>query len=260
MTPAQESPKRLNPLKGRLQAGKPVFGVLVTMPSVQTIQILARAGFDWLLIDMEHGPIDIASAHAMIAATAGTRAVPLVRVPWNLPWLVKPILDAGAFGIVFPMIRSRNEAETAVRAVRYPPAGERGWGPFYAPLRWDVTVPDYVKAANDEILTVLLIEHIDAVRRVDEIVSTPGIDVAVIAPFDLATSLGHQGADHPEVQAAIVDTEAAILRSPAVLGGLALSPEQANRMVERGYRFLALGYDAMLLQRGAASALQGINR
>lgn len=261
MSPVEGSPKRLNALKELLEARNPMFGVLVTMPSVQTIQILARAGFDWLLIDMEHGPIDIASAHAMIAATGGTEAVPLVRVPWNVPWLAKPVLDAGAFGVVFPMIRSRAEAEVAVRAVRYPPSGERGWGPFYAPLRWGRPAPDYAKSANDEILTVILIEHIEAVRRVEEIVTVPGIDVAVVAPFDLATSLGHHGqTDHPEVHAAIADAEAVILRSQATLGGAALSADQARRMVERGYRFLALGYDVMLLQHGAASVLEGLRR
>ncbi|MFQ5829277.1 MAG: HpcH/HpaI aldolase/citrate lyase family protein [Candidatus Methylomirabilia bacterium] len=261
MARTRKSPKPLNPLKSRLQAGKPVFGILITMPSVQLMQVLAHAGFDWLFIDMEHGPIDIASAHAMITATAGTPAVPIVRVPWNLPWLVKPVLDAGAWGIVFPMVRSRTEAETAVRAVRYPPEGERGWGPFYAPLRWGVPAPDYVKAANDQLLTVILIEHFEAVRRAHEIASTRGVDVALIAPFDLAATLGHPGqTDHPEVRAAIAKAEAGILRSKAALGGLALSPEQANDMVRRGYRFLALGYDALLLERAAGAALQGITR
>lgn len=261
MSSLEESPKRLNPLKGRLKAGKPILGVLITMPSVQTTQILAHQGFDWLLIDMEHGPIDLASAHAMITATAGTPTVPLVRIPWTLAWLAKPVLDAGALGIVFPLIRTRDEAEVAVRAVRYPPAGDRGWGPFYAPLRWEIPAPDYVRTANEEILTVILIEHVDAVRRVDEILRVPGIDVAVVAPFDLATSLGRHGqADHPDVQAAIAEAEAGILRSRAALGGLALSAEQANRMIERGYRFLALGYDALLLQRAATGVLQGIKR
>lgn len=101
----------LNRLKALWQAGDPTFGVLVTMPSVQACQVLANAGFDWLITDMEHGPIDIGAAHAMIVATAGTPAVPLVRIAWTVPWLAKPVLDVGALGICFPMIRSRADLE-----------------------------------------------------------------------------------------------------------------------------------------------------
>ena len=140
MTSTNDPETPINALKARLDADQPGVGIIVSMPSVQTTQVLANAGFDWLFIDMEHGPIDIASAHAMITATTGTRAAPLVRVPWNVHWLVKPVLDAGAMGIIFPMIRSAEEAERAVRAVRYPPRGRRGFGPFYAPLRFGKTM------------------------------------------------------------------------------------------------------------------------
>jgi 4-hydroxy-2-oxoheptanedioate aldolase len=249
----------LNPLKARLRDGHPVLGVLVTMPSVPLIQVLARAGFDWLFIDMEHGPIDIASCHAMIAATAGAPAVPVVRVPWNVHWLAKPVLDAGAFGIVFPMVRSAEEAAASVRAMRYPPAGERGSGAFYAPPRWGVTGQQYAEAANDEVLTIVLIEHADAIDRIGEIVRVPGIDVAFIAPYDLAASLGHSGhPEHVDIRAAVASAEAAILRAGITLGGLALTTAEANAMIARGYRALALGFDVLLLQRGAASVLDGV--
>ncbi len=261
MAPPGESSNRLNRLKMLWQAGKPTFGLLMTMPSIQTVQILANAGFDWLIIDMEHGPIDIGTAHAMIVAMSSTPAIPLVRVPWTVPWLAKPILDAGALGICFPMVRSQSEAETAVRAVRYPPTGERQWGPFYAPLRWHMSMADYLQAANDEVLAILTIEHPEAVQRIDEIMSSPGIDLVFIGPGDLATSLGlHGQVDHPAVQAAMAEAEAGILRSKVPLGGIACSPEEAHRMVDRGYRALALGFDWSLLQRGAAIVLQGLNR
>jgi 4-hydroxy-2-oxoheptanedioate aldolase len=261
MTSPGESRNRLNRLKMLWEAGRPTFGVLVTMPSIQTVQILANSGFDWLLIDMEHGPIDIGTAHAMIVAMSSTPAIPLVRVAWTVPWLAKPILDAGALGICFPMVRSRSEAEVAVQAVRYPPVGERQWGPFYAPLRWHLSMAEYLQTADDEVLAILTIDHPEAVRCIDEIMSTPGIDLVFIGSGDLATSLGlHGQVDHPAVQAALAEAEAGILRSKAPLGGVARSPEEANRMVERGYRALALGFDWSLLQRGAASVLQGLNR
>jgi 4-hydroxy-2-oxoheptanedioate aldolase len=251
----------LNRLRALWQEGKPAFGALVTMPSVQVVQVLAHAGFDWLLIDLEHGPIDLASTHALIVATAGTPAVPLVRVAWNLPWLAKPALDSGALGICFPLVRSRADAEAAVRAVRYPPAGERLWGPFHAPIRWDLSMREYLDRADEEVLAIATVEDVEAVRRIDEIVAVPGLHVAVIGPGDLATSLGYRGrVDHPEVQAAMAEAEAAILRSGVVLGGVAHSPDQANRMVERGYRLLALGFDWSLLQRGAAGVLDDIRR
>jgi 4-hydroxy-2-oxoheptanedioate aldolase len=255
------SAARLNRLKDLWSVGKPTFGAIVTVPCIQVVQILARAGFDWLIIDMEHGAIDLPGAHTMITATAGTPAVPFARVGWTIPWLAKAVLDLGVLGVCYPMIRSRAEAEVAARSVRYPPHGDRLWGPFSAPLRWNLSMVDYMRAANTDVLAIVTIEHPEAVRSIDEIVSTPGIDLAFIGPGDLATSLGHYGEpDHPEVQAAMTATEAGILRSNVLLGGVARSVDQANRMVDRGYRALVLGFDWSLLQRGAAAALDGLHR
>jgi 4-hydroxy-2-oxoheptanedioate aldolase len=196
----------------------------------------------------------------MVVATAGTPAVPLVRVAWNVPWLTKPALDMGALGICFPMVRSRAEAEAAVRAVRYPPAGERNWEPFHPPIRWDMSMSRYLQVADEEVLASI-IEDGEGARNAEEIMGTPGLDLAIIGPGDLATSLEHRGqVGHPEVQAVMAEAEAAILRSRVSLGGIALSPEQAKRMIERGYRVLALGFDWSLLQRGAASVLEGVRR
>jgi 4-hydroxy-2-oxoheptanedioate aldolase len=251
----------INPLKARLDAGKPAVGVLVTMPSAHTAQVLAHAGFDWLFLDMEHGPIGIESVHAMITATTGTRAAPIVRVPWNVHWLAKPALDAGAMGIIFPMIRSAAEAEEAARAMRYPPTGERGFGPFYAPLRFGLTMQTYVDPADREVLTILLIEHKDAIDDIERIVAVEGVDACLIAPFDLAMSYGHRdGPDHPEVKEGIARAEKAILASKVHLGGLALTPDLANAMIGRGYRLILTGFDTLLLQRAAGEILGGIER
>ena len=257
----QGSGAALNRLRTLWRAGTPTFGLIVTMPSVPVIQVLARAGFDWLMLDLEHGPIDLATAHAMIAATGGTPVVPLARIAWHQPWLAKPVLDAGVLGLCLPMVSNRAHAEAAVRAVRYPPGGERAWGPFYAPLRWGVPMQEYLDRADDEVLAIATLEDAEAVRNIDEIVSTPGLDVAFIGIGDLAANLGHRGqADHPDVQAAVARIEAAMLRSNVVPGGVARTPEQANAMLERGYKALMLGFDWSLLQRGAASILDGIRR
>ena len=258
---AEKTDRPINPLRARLEAGKPGIGMLVSMPSVATAQVLAHAGFDWLFLDTEHGPIGIESVHAMIAATQGTRASPLVRVPWNHHWLVKAALDAGALGIIFPMIRSRSEAEAAARAVRYPPAGDRGFGPFYAPLRFGVPMGDYADPADREILCVLLVEHRDAIEDIEQIVRVPGVDVCLIAPFDLSMSYGHRdGWDHDEVRSAVARAERAILASDVHLGGFATDNDLANDMIARGYRVILTGFDTLLLERGARAILDGINR
>jgi 4-hydroxy-2-oxoheptanedioate aldolase len=251
----------INPLKARLSAGKPAIGLLVSMPSVNVVQVLAASGFDWLFIDMEHGPIGIESAHAMIAATNGTKTAPVVRVPWNVHWLIKPALDAGAMGIIVPMIRSAAEAEAAARAVRYPPAGERGFGPFYASARFGLTMQTYPDPADREILCILLIEHKDAIDDIEAIVRVPGVDACLIAPFDLAMSYGYRdGPEHDEVREAIGRAEAAIRSSPVHLGGLAITADVANGMIGRGYRLILIGFDTMLLQRAAGQVLDAIDR
>ena len=255
------SSTRLNRLKGMLAAGEPSFGLIATIPSIQTVQTLASAGVDWLIIDMEHGPIDMSSAHAMIVATAGSTTIPFVRLPWSNPWQAKPPMDLGALGIVFPMICTRDQAAAAVRAVRYPPAGERLWGPFYAPMRWDQAMPQYIDAANEGMLAIVTIEHPDAVRNIDEIMSVPGLDLAFIGPGDLAMSLGIPGQfDHPKFKAAVAEAEAGILRSKVPLGGVARTPDQAKQMLDRGYRALVFGFDWMLLQQAAARFLQEVRR
>jgi 4-hydroxy-2-oxoheptanedioate aldolase len=157
---------RFNRLKSVWLEGGTVLGVIATIPSVETVQIMARSGLDWIIIDMEHGAIDAGAAHAMIAATTGSLLVPLVRVPSTTPSEAKLPLDMGAMGVCFPMTTTRADAEAVVRAVRYPPTGERFWGPFYAPPRWGVSMRDYLDCSDDEVLAIGTIEHIDAIGSI----------------------------------------------------------------------------------------------
>jgi 4-hydroxy-2-oxoheptanedioate aldolase len=251
LTPATSAP--LNRLRQQWREGRPTFGAIATIPSIQTVQIMARSGFD--------GPIDLGSAHGMIVATAGTPCVPLARIAANEPWLAKAPMDIGALGINFPMICSCEDAEKAVRSVRYPPRGDRLWGPFHAPFRWGVSMPDYMATADDDMICMITIEHVEAVNRIDEIMATPGIDIAVIGPGDLATSIDKRGrADDPEVLALMARAEAGILKSGVPIGGVARTPQQANQMIERGYLALALGFDWSLFARGIAQSFEGIIR
>lgn len=251
----------VNPLKDRLERGECVLGTFVSLPSPPFTQILAGCGFDFLIVDCEHGPIGPETAQAMITATATSPCVPLARVAWNLPWLAKPLLDAGALGIVFPLVRSAEDARAAVAACRYPPAGERGWGPFYAPSRWGVRPFDYSASADRVILTILLVEHVDAVRAIDAIAATPGVDVAMIAPYDLSTSLGKPGAfEDPEFLATVAEAERGIRAAGIVLGGLAATAERAHTLLARGYRFVCLAYDVLLIETAMRGLIAEVRR
>ena len=240
--------------------GRPTFGAIATIPSIQTVRIMAQQ-LDWIIVDLEHGPIDLGTAHAMIVATAGTPCVPMLRIAANEPSLAKAPMDIGALGINFPMICSADDAARAVRSVRYPPVGERLWGPFHAPFRWGVSMNDYMAAADDAMICMITIEHVKAVQKIDEIMAVPGIDLAVIGPGDLATSIGKRGLpDDPEVVALMRRAEEGILKSGVPVGGVARTAEQANAMIARGYLALALGFDWSLFQRGIAAAFDGIRR
>ncbi len=250
-----------NRVKELLKAGKPALGVFMQLPSPPAAEVLAQAGFDWLWIDMEHGPLNLETVHRMIQATKGTDTVPIVRVPWNLHWLAKPILDMGAMGVIMPSVMTPEEAMEAVRALRYPPEGVRGFGPGFAALRWGLTVPEYVKMANQEIMAIVLIEQIGAVDRINEILSVPGIDVIMIGPYDLSGSMGLLGqVTHPKVEEAIDRVLAAAQKAKIPAGILALTPGEINRRLDQGFQFLIVGTDTGFLAGGAKNILGQIKR
>jgi 4-hydroxy-2-oxoheptanedioate aldolase len=251
----------INRLKQLLATGKPAIGTMVQMPSASVVEVLAQAGFDWLVIDAEHGPIDIESVHAMVRATAGTAVTPTVRIPSNLEWLAKRALDVGALGVMVPGVDSAAEAQPAVRAVRYPPQGTRGFGPTFAGLRWNLAGADYASQANDAVTAILQIEHIDAVARIDEILAVPGVDVALIGPFDLSGSMGLLGqVGHPDVQAAIARVLKAAQKANVAAGIFGVGPDDINRYIAQGFRAMLLGVDVAFLTAGAKSALSQVKR
>ena len=223
-----------------------------TIPSPVVTQAMAAAGADGVIIDLEHGAVDYASAHAMIAATAGTRCAPLVRVAENDASLVKRALDLGAEGICFPLIRTADDARRAVASMRYPPHGTRGFGPFIAQSRWQTDLPNIRADTEDNLVTMLLIETREAVENIDEICAVEGVDILVTAMFDLTTDLGVMGQfDHPEVQAAVEKVERAAFSAGIPLGSNALDETMAKSLFERGYRAIA-GFDALWIRAKTA--------
>ena len=250
-----------NRLKELLLTGKPAIGTLVQIPSAPAVEILAQAGFDWLLIDAEHGPIDIETLHGMIRATSGTNTTPTVRVARNLDWLAKRVLDIGALGVMMPGVNSGEEALTAVRAVRYPPEGNRGVGPTFAALRWGLTAADYIENANREVMAILQIEHVDAVERIEEILAVPGIDLPLIGPYDLSASMGLLGqAAHPKVQEAIGRVLAVAKKAGLPVGIFGTTADEINRYIEQGFQGILVGVDTAFLTAGAKGMLSQIRR
>lgn len=227
---------------------------LCTIPSPVVSQAIAAAGSDAVIIDLEHGAIDFADLHAMIAATQGTGCAPMVRATEIDEAQAKRILDMGAEGIVFPLVRNAEDARRAVAAMRYPPAGTRGFGPFLAHSRWGETLMSYRAAIEPHLVCCLLVETVESVANIEEICAVEGIDLLIPAQFDLSTALGIPGQfDHPEFRTAIERVEAAAKAANIPLGQAALNREQAEAHFAAGYRVIA-GFDVLWLRAAAAEA------
>ncbi len=235
--------------KSKLQEpGRRLTSHLCTIPSATVTQAMAAAGADAVIIDLEHGAVDYASAHAMIAACGGTECAPLVRIAANEDWQVKRVLDLGAEGICFPLIRTAEDAERAVASLRYPPGGSRGFGPFLAHSHEGVGLMEYRAHVDDTRVCMLLIETVEAVENIEAICAVPEIDVLVPAFFDLSTAYGVSGQfDHPLVLAARERVETAAKAAGLPLGGPALTEAQAEGLFAAGYRVIA-GFDILFLK------------
>ncbi len=247
---------KTNHVKRALREGRPTAGAWLSLCSPISAEVMSRAGFDWLLVDMEHGHGDYQTLLAQLQAIEGSPVIPIVRVQWNDPAVIKRVLDIGAYGVMIPWIADRREAEAAVRATKYPPAGIRGIAGSHRAGGYGRHAAEYWKRANDEILVVLQVETPTAVAEVEEIVKLPGLDVLFIGPADLSTGLGHMGdPGHPEVRAAMERVETAAKAHGIALGNITRSWEQARELYKRGYQFLTLSSDTSLLVQGAKDVL-----
>lgn len=243
---------KTNHVKRALREGRPTAGAWLHLCSAMSAEIMSRAGFDWLLVDMEHGHGDLQTLLGQLQAIEGSETIPVVRVQWNDPAVIKRVLDLGAYGVMVPWTSGRAEAEAAVRACKYPPHGIRGLAGSHRAGGYGRHAPEYWKRANDEILVVLQVETRGAVDEIDEIVRIPGIDVIFIGPADLSTSLGHMGNPaHPEVQSAIGRVETAARGAGLALGNITRSWDQARELYAKGYQFLTLGSDTALVVQGS---------
>ncbi|MDT9013495.1 MULTISPECIES: 4-hydroxy-2-oxoheptanedioate aldolase [Novosphingobium] len=242
----------MNAFKQAIAEAKTQIGMWQALAVPYTAEICAGAGFDWLLIDAEHGPNDIPLVLSQLQAVAAGTTEPVVRLPVADPVLVKQYLDIGARSLLVPMIETAEAARSMVRATRYPPHGSRGIGSAIGRAsRWNRT-PNYLHEAHLEICLLLQIESQAGLDRLEEIAQIEGVDGIFVGPSDLAADLGHLGnPGHPEVQAAIEDALGRIAACGKPSGILIADERLARRYIELGASFVAVGTDVTVLARGA---------
>jgi 4-hydroxy-2-oxoheptanedioate aldolase len=238
-----------NNFKRGLKAGKPQIGLWLSMTSPVATEIVAGAGFDWVLVDMEHSANDIPEVAAHLRAAEGGTAEPIVRVPWNEPVVVKRNLDLGVRSFLFPFVQSAEETRRAVAATRYPPKGIRGVAGTTRANRYG-RVPDYVKRCEEEICVLVQVETQKAHAAIEEIAAVDGVDGIFIGPADLSADFGHIGQwQRPEIWAAIMDAGARIKKAGKAAGFLTARDDEIRKVLEAGWGFVAVGADVGILAR-----------
>ncbi len=242
-----------NPVKEKLDKGEVAIGMFVTIGHPDVTERLSMVGLDWLLLDAEHGPLGFETMQTMMQAMRGESCSPIIRVQWNDPVVIKRALDIGAHGVLIPWVNTREEAEAAVAACKYPPRGIRGCGPRRAGL---VGGRDYIATANDSLLVAVQIETAMAVENIDEILAVDGVDTVYIGPVDLSMSMfGAPGKwDEPSFQAAFDRVLEASARAgkPA---GMYCGADNIEWAIEKGFRFPTIGNDDAFLMRAVGATL-----
>ena len=230
------------------------LGTLFTLPNMSCAEILALAGFDWLFLDMEHGPLSVAEVQ-QITQVVQAHCYTAVRVPENSSVWIKRVLDVGCDGIIVPQVNSAEEARSAIHASKYPPLGYRSVGISRA-HKYGSAFSDYVSSANSSTAVILQIEHIEAVKNIDEILEVEGIDGIFIGPYDLSGSMNMLGqVGHPDVQEAIDTVKKRCAEYKIPLGGFVMKPEGVSKEVNDGCSFVAVGIDTVLFANAAKDVI-----
>jgi 4-hydroxy-2-oxoheptanedioate aldolase len=247
---------RENTVKTTWRGGKIAYGAWLSIPDAFAAETMAQIGFDWLCIDMQHGVIDYPDAVAMLRAIGTTDSIPFVRVPWNEQGIIGKVLDAGAYGVIVPMVNSRAEAEAAVAACRYAPAGRRSYGPnrvtYYAGA-------DYFKHADEQVACIPMIETRQALGSLDDILSVPGIDAVYVGPADMSITLGLEprmdnAGEFHKARGAI----AAACARHGVVAGIHANAQLAAGHAEAGYQMITVAGDVGGMARAGHQDLQAV--
>lgn len=247
---------RQNTPKAKWRAGEVTHGAWLSVPSAITAEVMARQGFDWICIDAQHGLVDYQVAVTMLQAISQTETTPFVRVPWNEPGIIMKMLDAGAMGVIIPMVNTVEEAKAAVGACRYYPDGYRSFGPTRAAL---YAGRDYFQHANSEIACIPMIETRQALGNLDDILSVPGIDAVYVGPADLSITLGlppgmDNGGAFEEARIQIAEA----CKRHGVTAGIHASAALAPKHAEAGYQMITISSDHGAMATGAAADLRSV--
>jgi 4-hydroxy-2-oxoheptanedioate aldolase len=252
---------RKNPVKEKLRRGEVSFGTWLSLGDLYATRVLARMGFDWLTLDIEHSAIDWSQATTIFAAVADAGCVPLARVPEGSHHYIKRVLDAGAWGIVVPMVDTVEQAQTAIAAAYYPPVGNRSVGGGMHSMNFGATAGDYYAQANDNILVVLQTESPRGVANAEAIYSLPGVDAIFIGPNDLRFQMREPDGTFPTPEAHEAAIQQVITAGKKVncpTGIHAMDPHDALRRAEQGMRFIAVGSELRFMSQQAQAVLEVI--
>lgn len=252
---------RSNPVKKKLRSGEPTFGTWLSLGDLYATRVLARMGFDWLTLDIEHSAIDWSQATTIFAAVADAGCIPLARVPEGTHHYIKRVLDAGAWGIVVPMVDTVEQARTAIAAAKYPPVGNRSVGGGMHSMNFAASAGDYYERANDEILVVLQTESPTGVQNAEAIYSLPGCDAIFIGPNDLRFQMRSNNGDfpRPEEHEALIQKVIEVGKKVGTPTGIhAMDPESALERVRQGMQFLAIGSDLRMMTQKAQEIVRTV--
>lgn len=231
------------------------LGTWLMSASPMVAEAVGHAGFDWVVVDMEHAPLDLMDLVHMLQALSGTKTLPIVRVPWNDTVVVKRVLDAGATTLLFPLVQNAAEAARAVAATRYPPEGVRGLSGMSRASKYGTT-PNHFSAANKQIGVIVQVETLDAVEQLEEILAVDGVDSVFVGPADLSASMGHVGhLSHPAVMDVIAKIAQRCKRAGKPSGILGMNPEAVVQYRAAGYDYVGISSDLGLLMQACKSVI-----
>jgi len=253
---------KTNPVKRKLREGKPTFGTWLSLGDLYATRTLARAGFDWLTVDIEHSAIDWSQASMLFAAIADAGCVPLARVPEGQHHLIKRVLDGGAWGIVVPMVDTVEQARTAIRAAKYPPFGNRSIGGGMHSMNFNTTPAEYYEKWNDEVLVVLQTESPTGVANAEAIYAMEGCDAIFVGPNDLRWQMKKMNEPEPtdaEFEGMLSRIVAAGKKTGCPTGMHCMDPQSALKRAAQGMQFIAVGSDLRFMTQKAQETLKALN-
>ena len=253
---------RQNHVRAKLKRGETSIGTWLSLPDPTAARLMARVGFDWLNVDLEHTGTSFETAATTFALTALEGPAPLARVPWNTGENIKRVLDNGAWGVIVPMVNSAAEARAVVEAARYAPLGNRSVGGQLHAANFNTAPANYYEKANDEILVAIMAEHIACIEALEEIAAVPGIDVLFIGPNDLLSSMGLKpGFESPDAQFnAALKKVLAVAKKNGIAPGIHVADAaMAKKRIEEGFQFIAVASEIGMMLAKAQEIAKALN-